>query len=442
MNKRQKQIISLLTLLIMLIAADKLLSYALEPMSRADYFRHDMSQLKKNGEKVDMIIIGNSRSVYGFDPLIFEEELGLENVYNGSVVGQQISSKYYIAESMIEAFSPRIVVFDVEWQSLNDFGTSRTQAKLLGLDRLTGLTKLRYIFDAFRFSEMIYAFSKPYRFRDNLFKHGVIANNLRLKKWLKQTDYAENYYGTIKGYDKGSACSSKPFPVSSLGTFNEENISEKSKSYLDRIVDLCRSKNIHLFLVSPPTSTMQQLNIGNYQEANDYYQSYAKEKGVPYHNMNMLKDRDTIFNDSAFYDKGHLCEKGAADASRIYARIIRAELDGEKTDDLFCQTLEELCAEIDRLVSVGADIETDKNRVIVSNLSYTGGKDIIPVFDIQMSADGNHYESVATVTPPENSMDFTWDRQPGPYHLKISGYDPVSGTTAYVNYKVNITKDD
>ena len=97
MNKRQKQIISLLTLLIMLIAADKLLSYALEPMSRADYFRHDMSQLKKNGEKVDMIIIGNSRSVYGFDPLIFhygEDDDYLNRArYHGIKVGISLDSR-------------------------------------------------------------------------------------------------------------------------------------------------------------------------------------------------------------------------------------------------------------------------------------------------------------------------------------------------------------
>lgn len=52
MNNRLKQIISLISLLIMLIAADKILSYALEPMSRADYFIHDMEELRKSGEKI------------------------------------------------------------------------------------------------------------------------------------------------------------------------------------------------------------------------------------------------------------------------------------------------------------------------------------------------------------------------------------------------------
>ena len=442
MNKRLRQIISLISLLVMLIAADRLLGYALEPMSRSDYFLHDMEEIRRSGENIDMLIVGNSRSVYGFDPLIFEEELGVHNVYNASVVGQQISSKYYIAESVIRAFDPRIVVFDVEWQSLNDFGTDRTQAKLLGLDRLTGLTKLRYIFDAFDISEMIYAFSKPYRFRDNLFKKGNIANNLRLKKWLHNTNYSENYFGTVKGYDKGSACSGKPFPIYHLGTFDPANFSEASKGYLDRIVALCRSRNINLFLVSPPISTMQQMNIGNYQEANDYYKTYAKENGVVYHNMNLLKNKDVIFNDGVFFDRGHLCEPGAAAASRLYAQIIRDELEGRDTNDLFYGSMDEFSADISRVVAVGADISTEGKNVEINDLSYSGGKNIIPDFEIQISDNGKAYETIGKVSPPDDHYEFTWNHKSRKFKIKITGKDKAGETEAYAEYAVDLDKNE
>lgn len=436
MSKRTERILSLVFLIFLLIAGDRLLTYLLEPLSRAEYFLHDMKEMKKSGEYPDMIIIGNSRSVYGFDPRVFEEELGLDNVYNASVVGQQISSKYYIAEAMIEAFSPKIVIFDIEWQSLNDFGTTRTQAKLLGLDRLTGLSKIRYILEAFDFSEWIYALCKPYRFRDNLFREGSIAQNLRLKNWLRDTDYAENYYGTYKGYDKGSACSEKPFAIGSYGTFDEAEISAENKAYLDRMAELCRARNISLFIVSPPLTTMRQLNIGRYQEANDYYKAYASEKGVPYHNLNMLRDRDEIFPDSYFYDSGHLCEPGATEASRLYAQIIRDELEGKDTSDRFYASVDELRADISRVVAVGAEILTEGRTVRVRDLRCTAGTSTAPVIDIEVSADGKKYSSVGQVVPPEDSFDFVWERSRNKIRVKITARDAGSGTQAWADYSV------
>ena len=438
MKKNTRRILSLISLLVMIIAADRILTFLLEPMSRADFYLHDVREMKKDHQDIDLIIVGNSRSVYGFDPLIFEEDLGLDYAYNASVVGQQISSKYYIAESLIQDFSPEIVIFDIEWQSLNEFGDTRTQAKLLGLDRLTGLTKIRYILDGFSFSELIYAVSKPYRFHDNLFKEGSIANNLKLKKWMKDTKYAENYYHTMKGYDQGDKCSSKPFKINSLGTYDKTALSEKSIGYLDRIVKLCRERNISLFIVSPPISTMEQLNIGNYQEANDYYLAYAKENGVYYHNLNMLKDRDEIFNDHLFYNSGHLCRTGAETASHIYAEIIRDELAGIGTQDRFYGTVDELTADITRVVAAGADVKAEDGEIIISDLQYTAGKDADIIFEIRISAGSGEDPVTVTVNPPENSIKIPWENPAKKVSVKIIARDTRSGSEAYADYSVKL----
>ena len=435
-NKTLEKIASAVFLIILIIAADRILTYMLEPMTRADYFRHDMEEMEKTGNYPDMIIVGNSRSVHGFNPLVFESDLGLNNVYNASVVGQQISSKYYIAEAMINAFHPKIVLFDTEWQSLNEFGDTRTQAKLLGLDRLTGISKIRYIFDAFSFSEMIYAFCKPYRFRDNLFHEGTVAGNLKLKNWLRDTHYSENYYSTIKGYDKGDACSAEPFRIGTYGTFNEDDISAKSKDYLDRIVKLCKDRNISLFLVTPPISTMMQMNIGNYEEANDYYLSYAEENGISYHNLNMLKNRDEIFNDSLFFHEGHLCESGATAASHIYAEIIQDELDGIDTKDRFYHSIDEMLSDISRIVAVGAEVKAENGTLIITDLKYSAGKDADIIFEIQLSSDGKNYETKAVVTPPDNSIDIPIGDVTGRIYVKIIADDTRGGSGTYAGYIV------
>ena len=440
MRHKITQIISLLSFLIMLFAAIKGLTYLLVPMSRADFFIHDMERMKKQGQNIDMIIIGNSHYLFGFNPVIFEEKLGLDNAYNASISGMEMTSKYYITEAMIEDFEPSIIMFDLDWWGLMDANSPRTQSKLLGLDRLTGIRKLRYILSDFEPSELIYAVSKLYRFGDRLFWEDYIPGNVRQKRWAEQTDYKIDYYQTIKGFDQGSACSSKPFPMSSKGTFDASLISEHRKAYLDKIVDLCKSKNIELFLVTSPFSAMLQMNLVNYQGAVDYFSAYAREKGVHFFDLNMLKGRDGIFPDELFYDPNHLCEPGAARASEISAELIRDELAGIDISDRFYSSMDELAADISRVVAAGAEVEVGKGAVQVNNLKFTAGNDAEVLFEVQVSEDGKNFVSQYTELVPGVSIEIPAEKYEGKkLFIRVIGRDIQNGTEAYADYQVNIS---
>ena len=439
MKHRIRQCLSVLSFFILLITLIKLFEYLLVPMSRADFYLHDMARMKKQGQNIDMVIIGNSHSLYGFNPEIFEEELGYDNVYNASVAGLQISSKYYIAESIIADFDPKVLLVDIDWISLYDHGTTRTQSKLLGADRLTGIRKIRHILSDFEPSEKIYALSSLYRFRDNIFKKDTIFGNVKLKRWAAGTRYEADYYHTIKGYDKGSACSSKPYEMSSKGTFDRSLIWNHSKAYVDKLIGLCKANNIRLFFVSPPITTMQQLNIGNYQEAVEYYKALAKENNVIYYDMNMLKHRDEIFGDNSFYDAGHLCDYGASNASKICAELIRDELNGIDTEDLFYDSMEELTADITRIVAVTADVEKKDERILISNMQYTAGKDAEAVFEILLSENGTDYEIVYETARSGDSYEIRTDSvSSDKVYIKVVARDIHNRSESYVNYSVKL----
>ena len=439
MSKTVKHCISVTAFLIMLIGAIWLLDYLLVPMNRADFFLHDMERMKKKGPNVDMIIIGNSHYLYGFDPVIFEEVLDAENAYNASVTGLEISSKFYITEAMLKNFEPKAVLFDIDWISLYDRGLDITQSKLLGLDRLKGMSKIRHIVNDFYPSEMIYAVLRPYRYRDRLFWDGAISGNVKLKRWAQSTGYSIDYYQTSKGYDKGMACYGQQFDTSSKGSFDVSLIWEHSKQYLDRIIELCKSRDIPLFLVTSPISTAQQMNIGNYQGAVDYYTAYAEEKGVHFFDMNMLKQRDEIFDETKMSDAGHLCSDGAAIASRICAEIIRDELNGIDTSDRFYASMDELAADIKRLVAVGAETGFEDNKVFINNVRYTAGTNADVTLDIQMSENGQNYVSMFRTNRSGESFEISAeDLSSETVQIKIIGKDAVSGTEASAEYNVTI----
>lgn len=439
MNKYTKRFLSAVSLAAFLASAFLLLDYLLVPMSRADFFLHDMKRMKSEGTNIDMIILGNSHFLYGLNPLFFEEDLGLENVYNASVTGGQTSSDYYILESMLNDFEPKIVVFDAEWQSLYEYGTEITQSKLLGLDRLKGTAKIRHIFNDFLPSEWIYALLPPYRFRDKIYNFEAVKGNVRLKRWARDTGYRIDYYQTSKGYDKGMTCVSAPYPMRSVGEFDRSRITERSKNYLDGIVDLCKKKGIELFLVTAPVTASYQMNVENYQDDLDYYNAYAREKGVHFFDINMLKQKDALFPDDSFYDDGHLCETGAENASRICAGLIRDVLNGIDISDSFYDSYDAFAADLSRIASVGADVEAGEEAIRVADLRFTAGNGAEVLFEVQLSENGEDFIPVRGGLVPGSSFDIPLTGiDPGTVQVKIIGRDASSGSESYAVYSINL----
>ena len=281
---------------------------------------------------------------------------------------------------------------------------------------------------------------RPFRYRDRLFWDGAIAGNIKLKSWARDTKYEIDYYQTTKGYDKGLSCAEQNFSkIESKGHFDESLIYEHSKQYLDSIVDLCQKRNIPLFLVSSPISTMQQMNIGNYQGAIDYYKKYAREKGVHYFDMNMIKQRDEIFNDKVMSDPGHLCEAGAKIASRICAELIRDELNEIDTNDLFYESMDDLSSDIKRVVAVGAEIEKTEGTVQINNIRSTAGKDMHILLDVEVSEDGTTFISKFKTQNNGDSFEIPLnDFRSETIFIRITGTDALSGSEAMAVYTVDI----
>ena len=442
MKKNLTNCISLALFLILLIGMVCLLDYLLVPMSRADFFLHDMKRMKRKGPNIDLILIGNSRYLYGLNPQVFEEVAGFENAYNASVTGLPLSSNYYITESMINYFQPKAIVFDVNWRTLLDRGLDMTQSKLLGLDRLNWPSKIRHIANDFYPSEMIYGLIRPYRYRDRLFWEGYIAENVRLKRWAESTKYEIDYYQTIKGYDKGMSCAAGPYNMADQGRFDKSLIDQHNLQYLDKLVELCKSRNISLFLMTMPVSTMEHMNTGNYQESVDVYTNYAREKGVFYFDMNMLKNRDEIFTDNLFSDARHCCDEGADLVSKICAEIIRDEMKGLDTGDRFYSSMEQLSEDITRVVAVGADVDSSQDTIFVNNLRATAGKDADISFDVQFSTDGEKYETVARAKAVGTSVEITPEEKShdNKYYIKIKGTNLINNSETFANYTIEMKK--
>ena len=168
-NSRYTKIVSSIILLVSMLGVFLYsIGKVLTPVSYTTYYLHDVEKIKENGEDVDLIILGSSRSLKSFVPQVFEQEMGLSGALNASTAAQPIEGSYYALKELLKDFHSKYVVLSVVFNGFSGgIKTWYLQNKLLVYDRLSGLNRLEYLVDCFKPEDYIYSVY-AYRFRNNL----------------------------------------------------------------------------------------------------------------------------------------------------------------------------------------------------------------------------------------------------------------------------------
>ena len=146
---------------------------------------------------------------------------------------------------------------------------------------------------------------------------------------------------------------------------------------------------------------MRLYSIENYQGAVDFYTMYAEEKGIIYHNLNYLLDREEIFPDEMMLDYNHLNGEGAYRVSKIYAEILKKDMQNIDTSDYFYEDFDDLKKDVHRIVAVNGDITMDEAKTGLAHVVITSlqNEDVTPQYQLEISTSGgDNYEVVVEWT--------------------------------------------
>lgn len=436
MNKRRRQIISLMTLLIMLIAGRALVLYLIEPVDYSIYFNHILrNKTAANHDRIDMVFIGASRTLRTFDPEVFENILGLDCVFNASSGLQPIEAGYYMLKEITERYHPKYAVLGVTWEGLIE--PDSTLAKVIVLDRLNGKNKFDYLKNGFTADEYLNALSLCYRFRNNFTAEtirSIITDKAELRKngWSQRLSppdlYTDN--GFIYSYQTGD------IPNYGEVRYDPGRIDPKKAELLEKIADFCSENGIRLFLVSAPTTMMNLYRISEYQEAVNYYSKFAAEHGSDYINLNYLKDREEWLGDGLMFDFNHVNGEGAELVSEKYAEYLNALINGRDTPDLFYNDLNELQETVHRIIAVGANIYIAdlKAEVHISSRQTDG---IAPLYRVLISQDDENFIPLTEWTEQKDHV-FDVSAYHGTVHFLIEAVSPTGEPGCTIKYHVPV----
>lgn len=434
-----ERVCSLFVLTGFLFAGVKIVGKALTPVSYATYFNHDIDCIEKEEKNVDLVFVGASRVYRSYIPEIFEHQLNMECVINAGSSSQPVCGTYYQLKDLLERVHPKNVVIGVTWDGIIEEEEPNQQSMLIVYDRLSLFNKIQFVLNHFEPKNLLYCLS-PYRFKDNLSrkkikkfyeeKQRLIQNN-----YMADTSQNEYYADTGFVYNKDTY-ETGTIAIREKEIILKEKISKEKIKYLDACINLCQSYGISVYLVTGVTSMMRIYNTENYQEEVDFYTDYAKKHGIIYHNLNYLLNREELLPDEFMHDYNHVNGEGAYRLSKIYAEILKKDIEGINTSNYFYPNLDELKKDVHRIIAVKGEITIDKGNSSLAHIVITSlqNNDVIPYYQLEISADnGKNFEVLAEWTE-KSELEFVVPNE-SMYKLKVRAKcNNVNNAEAYQIY--------
>ena len=424
-------------LVILLLITRSVVLYLIEPADYSLFFNKILeNKIKENNGHIDMIFLGTSRAHRSFDPEVFEEELGMDSVFNASSGLQPIEGSYYLLQELVPRCRPDYVVMDVTAGTF--FNQSAALEKIIVLDRLHGPVKLEYLLKCFKPDEYLNAVSRVYRFRNNMTLESI-SEIVHEKQELRENGYSERKAGMDLYTDSGFIYSYLTGYVEngpSENYYRFENTVPENMAYLEKIISLCEENGIRLFLVTSPWPMMQMYYNKNYQEFTDRVSAIADEHGLPYVNLNYLRGREEWLGDDMMFDSGHVNGEGARRASEKYAQILKALLSGGEMPDLLYADLAELKTEVNRILALHADIAISDMTAKI-HITSTQTDNITPLYRVQFSEDDEAYTPV-TEWSEQTDLELDLSGYRGTGHFLIEAMSPTGEPGTFIKYHVPI----
>ena len=383
-----------------------------------------MRELEKEGENVDMVFIGGSRTYRSFDTKIFDDELDLENTLNQGCPAQRTTFSYYLLKDTLERFHPKYVVIGSTYNGM--IYEQDTRDMLYNLDRLNLKNKLECVLDHYGFNLGVQVLIERQHYINNLYPSKIKRNITEKNTFSKGEPIKDGAVVRPSGY-RGEHDSIEPGSVTfeygtTSGNFDKKEINDRQFEYYDKMVKLCKEKGIKVILVSGPCSLMNVYRTINYQGAVDYYTEYAKENGITYYNLNYIKDREKIFPDEMFIDKLHLNYEGGKRASEIFVKIIKDEIAGKDTSHYFYKDLDDLKKDVKRIPTCSCGVSCEAGKIIVRATSFHND-DVTPKYRLLVakpteSGEEEKYSVIANWSTKDKWV-FTLDGLKEYKHIKL-----------------------
>lgn len=285
--------------------------------------------------QLDLLICGASQAQSGIDPRVLDEKLGC-NSYNLASPLLTLKSRYELLKKELERNPVDTVIVEICCDSMYyDRKWVGPEGEYYMLGRLQKPSEIvKFLLLHMRLEECADFFS------DTLAR-GVTAWRTRLRGG-GAIGTSENY--ATKGFVPREPRAIQPpesskYFTESLGVKQQE----ENLIYFEKILALCKEKNVDAVIVSTPLPNGTLLRYGNLDEIQAQYVEVSERWDCEYYNGSLYKGKTALLSDDTdYYDVSHLSATGAETFTELLASLLERRANGEQVSDLFYDSYEQM----------------------------------------------------------------------------------------------------
>lgn len=214
------------------------------------------------------------------------------------------------------------------------------------------LNKLQYFFSAFPKEDYANALFPAYRNR-NMLELSKAEEKYHQKEEdgyyeYKEFGHTDGWQYVCKGFVSVDwSYENMDFETAAPFQWDENLIIEKNVEYLNKITDLCISENVNIIWVTAPIPVYSMMQMGNYEEVHNYFETLAKKCNVEYYDFNYCRKDILERNDYLyFYDSNHMNEVYAEIFSNVVCQVLEEKnARTMKYDKYFYETYDDMIRE-------------------------------------------------------------------------------------------------
>lgn len=280
------------------------------------YAKQALNTFYKEQKQVDLVFLGSSHSYCTFDPEYFDQYTQYYSYQLGTPL-QHPDTSYYMLKEVLNYQKPKIVVFEIYWDMLDD-AFELKQADMFLTAIHNDALRQEYIENVFALNEKIKYYFKPIRFQQDAFafynkKLLDVVKRYNLESNIPTQNYIEYYR------DRGFLYTEKVIVEDEFDKTNQFKqldgakwtMNNAQKKYIIQLKKLCDENDIDLYFVTAPVANVSMGYIKNFDRIHNTISDFSKNLGVNYIDYNKINQEEKLLENNDFYDDAHLNNKGA-----------------------------------------------------------------------------------------------------------------------------------
>lgn len=273
------------------------------------------TDIHKNKNKYDLIVIGTSRAYTAFNPQIIDSSLQLKS-YNMGTSSQDIAESYYSLKEIFEYQKPKVVVLDLffPWSdNVHDFYQTFTNASFFNSTQ----NKFDLVTKGYGGSGIANYCIPVLKFKDYIKQD--VGNLISKGNSPKQeTNWIRGFLYDTATVTKKQISKFDPVSNFSNTSFNKDRFI----TYLDKIKELVEKNNAKLICVRTPYPP-SRLALSKIDEEGDFFREFMTTTSIPYYDLNTFESNKYEYVDSDFSDYHHANYRGAEKATEQLIQAIK-----------------------------------------------------------------------------------------------------------------------